>query len=59
MNARRRVTVAVLTAINIVTLLWVAMPTIRDAVPVWVIVDALVAQLIIVGLVSGSWLRAE
>ncbi len=42
-------------ALNIVVLLWVATPTIHNGVPTWIIVDALVAQLIIACGVSGSW----
>jgi hypothetical protein len=53
----RRWTVFVLIATNVLTLLWVAMPTIRNAVPIGIVVDALVAQLIITCAVSGSWLK--
>jgi len=43
----------VLVAVSVLTLLWVAIPVIQVAVPVWVIVDALVAQLIIGCALSG------
>jgi hypothetical protein len=45
---------AVVVIIATFALIWIAMPGIRGAVPVWIVVDALVAQIVIVTALSGA-----
>jgi len=51
---RAKMAFAAVTLIAAFTLVWIAMPTIHAAVPTWIVIDALVAQIVILAGLSGG-----
>ena len=45
---RKTLATAIVIGISLLTLLWVTIPIIQIAIPIWIIVDALVAQVVLI-----------